>query len=82
MKKLLLALALIFIAAPAYAEPCEGFTNAINALEAEMKIAQNQAQEPRRASVPPMQSINQSLDELEKALRDHRAANAQPTQTR
>ena len=82
MIRIFAALALLAVSAPAYAEPCEGFTNAMDALEAEMKIAQNQAQEPRRASVPPMQSINQSLDELEKALRDHRAANAQPTQTR
>ncbi len=82
MIRILAALALLAVSTPAYAEPCEGFTNAMGALEAEMKITQNQVQEPRRSAAPPIQSINQSLDELEKALRDHRAANAQPAQTR
>lgn len=81
MMRLLTILAIMAFSSPAYAEPCQGFLNAMDALEAELKMTENQAAESRSSSASHTKSLNQTLDELENAVQDNRAEQARQSNT-
>ena len=57
------------------AQACEGFNNAMSALESTLQAPPKKTQSAK--AVPPMASINAALDELEEAVRDHREKSGQ-----
>ncbi len=75
MKKIILAaFILIPFSSPAFAA-CEGFLNSMNALEAAVK----EQPKPQTKTDRHIQSIKQSLDELEAALREHKQSQISQT---
>ncbi|MEM7651331.1 MAG: hypothetical protein AAF204_04530 [Pseudomonadota bacterium] len=75
-------LTFILLASPLSAHAaCEGFNNALGALEHAVKKPAMTAQSSPKA-VPPMAAINQAIDELELAIeKDRRLKRAEKTQS-
>lgn len=69
-KKSVIVLAVISASTPALAEPCPGFTNAMDALDQAMLESQKQS---NQSDLPHLNSLNKDLDELEKRVREHQA---------
>ena len=82
MRIFVIVLALIVLPMSAKAEPCMGYQNAMHALEVAVADAQgpqgqstSAPQRRRVTSVPPIDDINQSIDNLEAAIVAHRMKN-------
>ena len=85
MKKIILAaLALPFFSSPSMAA-CEGFNNALSALEAAVQTPHQSKPRLDKTSVQ-IRRINEAIDDVERALKEHqekkrRAAAIKPAQT-
>jgi hypothetical protein len=81
MLKKALLIALLFIHTPHANAACIGYENNISALEAVM-ANHHKTQKSQYKSIPLTASIDHSLTALEKAIKDHKAAQTTKTTTK